>query len=170
MDIVQVLTEATTVLNEEIKVQFVRQGHHLSGAWEDSIATEIKGDVAIGTALYYGSIVNAGTPASRIPYGGQSSGATTSKYIQGLYGYFQARGLTDKDALRAAFATAKVQKKEGMSTIVSRSYSETGIRQRFMDAIDHSGMGQIINNGMYEIISNFAKVGQDINVDLQVYL
>ena len=170
MTIQSILQAASNVYNDSIRKSFVEQGHHLSGGWEDSINTTLEGDVAVGWAAYYGSIVNSGVAPSRIPFGGESTGAKTSRYIQGLFGYFQQRGLNDKDALSAAFATAKVQKREGMSTEASRSYSKTGERQRFMQAVDMGSTNEIVDNGMLEIITTNAKIGQDIYVDLNVNL
>ena len=159
----KVLKDATDVLNEEIKVQFVRQGHHLTGAWEDSLKTEIIDNEAIGTANDYGSIVNAGVPASRIPFGKRKGGANssagsaeTSAYIMGLFNYWKLRkpGISDKEAMGLAFATANVQKREGMSTINSRIFSLTSKRQRFMNDLDMTATNKVMAKGIHAIIKD----------------
>lgn len=131
-----VLSEAAEFLDENIKRGWAAQGHRMTGAWEDSITQQMVSESEIeGLASVYGSIVNAGTTPDRIPYGGQSTGAKKSAYIEGLYNYFRAKGKTHTEALSFAFATAKKQKKEGMSTIASRMYSSTGQRQHFLEAV-----------------------------------
>jgi len=133
METGRILQEAAPVINEGLKKVFDEQGHHLTGAWEDSIHSEVSGDQIIGYANTYGSIVDAGVRPDRIPYGDTPTGAGTSKYIQGLVLFWKAKGLDDKEALSAAFATAKVQKKEGMSTWGSRDFSATKDRQHFIE-------------------------------------
>lgn len=154
----QILFEASQVINDEIKVSFARQGHSLTGAWENSIyAQQIGGDEVEGLALTYGSIVDAGTTADRIPYSGNGGGGV-SQYIQGLFNFWKLRkpGITDKEALSLAFATAKVQKEEGMSTFGSRAYSETQNRQRFIeDALveTESKVTNMVFSGMVNIVN-----------------
>ncbi len=134
-----ILTDAANFLDSRIKIEWEAQGHHMSGAWENSITHEMVSESEIaGLASAYGAIVNAGTKPDRIPYGGVPTGAKTSAYIQGLYNYFKAKGKTHKEAMSFAFATAKKQKKEGMSTVASRVYSSTGQRQHFLEAVIES--------------------------------
>jgi len=147
----EILFDATEILNDEIKKAFQEQGHHLTGLWEQSLsATSYAPNEVEVSARSYGSIVDAGVSPDRIPFGGQSTGNYgvgisgsgdnesfhgTSKYIQGLFNFWKLRkpGISDKEALGLAFATAKVQKKEGMSTSGSRVFSESGERQRFVE-------------------------------------
>ena len=158
MTTTQILLEASQVINDEIKVAFARQGHSLTGAWENSIyAQGLNSDEVEGLALSYGAIVDAGTTADRIPYSGNGGGGV-SQYIQGLFNFWKLRkpGITDKEALSLAFATAKVQKKEGMSTVGSRPYSETQQRQRFIEDafIDtESKVTDMIFSGMVDIVN-----------------
>lgn len=145
-----ILQGAAEMINEEIRKIFREQGHHLTGAWEDSLSsTSFSENEIEGRAKSYGAIVNEGVPASRIPFGGEGSfsgvgigGGTgegesfhpVSQYIQGLFRFWKLRkpGITDKEALSLAFATAHVQKKEGMSTVNSQRYSQWGDRQHFV--------------------------------------
>lgn len=138
----QILFRAAQVLEPQIKRGFQAQGHHLTGAWEDSIFSVVGGDGNIleGFARYYGSIVNAGVVPGRVPYGGTGggTGAKTSKYIDGLTAFFIARGLDPKEAKNAAFATANVHKKEGMPSPGSYLYSGTGMRTDFIDGVNEA--------------------------------
>lgn len=133
-----------TRLIEELR----NQGHYLTGAVERSIHGEISkingGTALSGTALYYAKIIHAGASADRIPFQ-PGSGAKTSKYIDALIGYFKLRGLAEKEAKSAAFATAKIHKKEGMPTSNSHTYSSSGERLDFINIVKKA-IGNQINN------------------------
>lgn len=152
-----ILFKAAQFLEEHIIRGWEAQGHNMTGAWEDSItSTSVAPNHIEGLAKSYGAIVNAGVTPGRIPYGGQPTGATTSKYIQGLVGYFMAKGANEKQALSYAFATAKKQKQQGMSTEASRLYSSTGERQNFLQGvIDAIGLqlDTMVLDGMDELIT-----------------
>lgn len=139
------LTTAITTAMEEIKAglqtELQRQGHRLTGSLERSLQYEItrQGNqvVAVMTANDYGVYVEFGVPASRIPYGGKrrgSGGGSKSKYIQGLVRFFELRGVRGEEALRAAFATARKHKREGIPTRSSYAFSENGRRTGFVRA------------------------------------
>lgn len=154
----QILLEAATVINDEIRTSFDRQGHSLTGEWEKSIYAEASGDEVVGLAKTYGLIVDYGTTAARIPYDGNSGNGGTSKYIQGLFNYVKLRhpGFTDKEALSVAFAIAKTQKKEGMSTFASRDYSETKQRQKFIEEAivnTETKVTDMVFGGMVDIVN-----------------
>jgi len=123
---------------DAIKKEFIQQGHNLSGKAAKSIDYDVKpkndGAVIIVSMLYYGNIVDKGVTPARIPFGGKPR-AAKSKYIEGLRRYVQQRmKITGKKALSIAFAIARTQKKEGMSTFKSKRFSKTGRRQNFVDA------------------------------------
>lgn len=135
----QLLLNACNIIIDFIKEEFIKQGHSLTQAWEDSVVSQDDGDE--GAAIYatgYGMIVDAGITPDRIPFGGAGTGGGTSKYIEGLARFWKLRkpGITDKKALQLAFATAKVQSQEGLSTTASQAFSTTGQRQHFMEAIE----------------------------------
>ena len=123
-------------LRKRLIAELQQQGHSLTGALAKSIAYEIKEDAsgvtAIMTALDYGLVLEFGVPANRIPYGGKGGGRGTSKYIQGLVRFFTLRGLGSREALGAAFATAKKHKKEGMPSRGSYAFSSNGRRTGFV--------------------------------------
>lgn len=113
------------------------QGHHLTGALENSIQYEIKvepGQIsAVMTANDYGIFVEFGVPAGRIPFGGnKGKGGGKSKYIQGLVRFFELKGLSGREALGAAFATAHKHKREGMPTRSSYAFSSNNRRTGFI--------------------------------------
>ncbi|SIS72212.1 MULTISPECIES: hypothetical protein [Chryseobacterium] len=150
-----ILRRASKAIDDAVIDEFKSQGHSLTGATEKSIQGKVLGDRVEGEMADHGFILNAGTKASRIPYK-RGSGGGTSKYIEGLKTFFRLRGLSEQEAERAAFATANVQKKEGMSTGGSKQYSKTGERQKFVeiasgkvekevDSILFSGMDEIFN-------------------------
>lgn len=134
------MLQGAQILADEAVNVWTKQGHHLTGGWENSLKYSIiatgRDTTITGTMNYYGVFVNAGVGADRIPYGGPKTGATTSKYIQGLISFWKLRGLSDKAAISAAFATAKKQKKEGMPTAGSYQYSESGQRTQFIAAAE----------------------------------
>lgn len=155
----KLLTKAADAINKNLIKEWQAQGHHLSGAWESSLASKIINGgnslAILGTMAYYGSIVEQGVSKDRIPYGGHKATAGTSKYIQGLVSYFKARGLGEKEAIRAAFATAKTHKKEGMPTKGSYAYSKTGQRTKFIGIVDKaigSDIDKMILDGLDAIV------------------
>lgn len=156
----QILLDAADLLNDEIRKAFQEQGHHLTGLWEKSLsATSYAPGTVEGVAKSYGNIVDAGTLPDRIPYGGSGNGnGGTSQYIQGLFRFWKLRkpGCSDKEALSLAFATAKKQKKEGMSTNASRAYSSTGERQKFVEvAFAHADekVSEFVLDGMTGLVN-----------------
>lgn len=141
MDIRDVLQQADAELQKAIKAELRTQGHHLTGALEASLNGTITvhptsgTGTLVGTALHYSQILSAGTTPARIPYGNYT-GAKTSKYIQALINFFILRGLDEAEAKKAAFATARKQKQEGMPTAASSKYSSTGNRLDFIGIVD----------------------------------
>lgn len=137
-DIIDALDAAMKHLQKQLREELREQGHYLTGALQNSIEYRIypRGTtvvVAEMMALDYGVFMELGVPASRIPYsGGRQGGGGKSKYIQGLITFFQKRGLGEREAMSAAFATANVQKREGMPTNGSFAFSSNGRRTGFV--------------------------------------
>ena len=153
-----ILTKAGKMIQERLRKELQTQGHTLTGKLERSIVSRVvvTGDATVveGVALDYAGILDAGTSPGRIPYR-EGSGAKTSKYIDGLFNFFKLRGLDDKEAKSAAFATAKVQKREGMSTVASHRFSKNGARQHFIE-LTEIALGRTIDDvvipGLDELI------------------
>ncbi|MGB3452953.1 MAG: hypothetical protein WBA59_03905 [Moheibacter sp.] len=148
-----ILIAAGQIINSAIREKLKAKGHFNTGRLEGSIKSDVKGEVVSGEMFDYGHIVDNGTKPDRIPYN-RGSGAKSSKFIYGLTAFFQSRGLSEKEAKSAAFATANVQKKEGMSTGASARFSSTSDRNHFVkDAWTEaeSKLDKAMTEGMNEI-------------------
>ena len=125
-----IVTGLTTELKE--------QGHIMTGRLAKSIRIKtrifLNGFEMEGSFFRYGAIIDRGTKANRIPFGG-TTGKKTSKYIQGLVEFVKKRRIetNQKKALGVAFAIAKTQKKEGMPTKGSFAFSKNGRRIDWID-------------------------------------
>ena len=133
-----VIQQIADMALQGIAIAWRAQGHELTGAavrdMETRIVQTAKGYRIDGYLNDYMAYLNTGIPASRIPYT-RGSGARTSQYIAGLQRYAKMRmGVSDKEALRIAFAIASKHKREGMPTRASARYSRTGKRTGFVDA------------------------------------
>jgi hypothetical protein len=155
----KLMLNAGALINKNLIVEWRAQGHHLTGGWEKSLHGSVFSSgttvVLLGTMNSYGGIVEQGVSNNRIPYGGSKASGGTSKYIQGLVSYFKLRGLGEKEAMRAAFATAKTHKKEGMPTKGSYAYSKTGQRTKFIRIVDKAigkDVDTFISNGFDRIV------------------
>ncbi len=110
-----------------LKARIRLQGHQGSGRLIRSV--EVRVDVKTGglegyiLLNDYAKYLESGVPANRIPFRGVTGRGGTSKYIQGLFQHWRRLGLSPGEALRASFATAQVQKREGMPTRASRRFS-----------------------------------------------
>ena len=134
-----IFEEVNELLISALRDELRKQGHFLTGTLEQSLRGEMSqlsnGFLLEGFALYYSGILNDGVLPSKIPFSGRTGNGGTSQYIQALIQYWQQRGLDEKEATRAAFATAYIHMKEGMSTSSSSRFSETGERQNFIGAV-----------------------------------
>lgn len=125
---------AERFLNEIIRKEMVAQGHHLTGAMEDSLDAEIKksgkSDTMEGYAVEYTKFVNEGVPAE----------SASMKQFPFLVKYFVLRGYPEYSsnsstltARSLAAMTIKKWMKEGMSTQASKRFSSTGSRQNMIE-------------------------------------
>lgn len=112
----------STLLREEI----IAQGHHLTGALEESLTGTASShgntDLLEGFAIFYAQFVDQGFPAS----------SATKKQAPFLIAYFKLKGLSEEEAVGAAFATIKVWMRDGMPTQASKRFSQTGSRTNFV--------------------------------------
>lgn len=131
-----------SLLKLELQSKLERQGYgnKTSSKLQQSMEYEVKAVATLIVAEMYMEdyyiYVEKPTPAERIPFGGNGrSGAKVSKYIQALFRFWKRRkGLSDKDALRASFATANIHKKEGRPSRGSLRYSKDGTRTGFIES------------------------------------
>ena len=136
--IVSGLQDAIKRLREDLRKELKAQGHYLTGKLNDSIEYDIRveGDFVRAEMEIedYGLSMEFGIKPQNIPYS-PGSGAGTSKYIQGLISFWNKRGVTGREGIRAAFATAAKHKKEGMPTRSSYAFSTTGARTGFATTV-----------------------------------
>lgn len=121
-------------LKGELLKTWVEQGHNMNGkvVQEMDLVVEQTFD-KISFLLYslpYGVYIEAGVPASSIPFSGTGGdGGGKSAYIQGLISYAMKRmALDEKQAKSAAFAIAYTHMRRGMPSPASSRYSSTGSR------------------------------------------
>ena len=149
-DIAQMAIEA--VANE-----WKAQGHNLTGAAIKNMETVIRMEtdkiIIEGFVPEYMAINNKGVLATKIPYY-PGSGRKESEYIKGLMKYAKQRfGASEKESKSIAFAIASKHKKEGMPTIGSKRFSQTGKRTGFIEeALDkkQDEMSDLINSAIYQ--------------------
>lgn len=159
---VQILMKGAAKFNEAIRDEFALQGHTLTGGLERSLQNDIttnRNNTEIsGTANVYIDPLNDGVSPANIPYG-THTGATTSKYIQGLAKYVELRmGKTGKEALSIAFAIAKTQKKEGMPTEGSYRFTSTGERKGFLERANEkhgADVDNVIGQGLDDMMESY---------------
>ena len=137
------LEEIMKGLVSDLQKSLIDQGHNLTGRLHDSIVYEVDqdGTTMVGRVLIeeYGVFVEAGVTADKIPFDpsrkkGQGGGGK-SQYIQGLVRFWEHRGLSGREAVSAAFATARIHKREGMPSSNSFGYSSTGERTGFIRTV-----------------------------------
>lgn len=135
-------------LKGKLARRLAAQGHVLTGKLRDSISYKVErvGSKMIAemTALDYGMIIEVGVPAGRIPYSGRTGKGGTSQYIQGLVRFWQIKkGLSARESLRAAFATAAVHKREGIPSRGSYGHSRNGERTNWIKNTLQDNLEQI---------------------------
>lgn len=133
-----IVTNVGKFLNGLLIQELRDQGHHLTGALENSINTSMsietqrKHTIIHGFALDYAIKLN--DPQHEIK--NLPSVAVLTKY-------FILRGLNPLEAQRAAFNTHKRHLKEGMPTKASSRFSKTGVRIQFIDRVWKSNQQKI---------------------------
>jgi hypothetical protein len=148
---------------------FVEQGHDLSGKMKASIRYEIMELVDFSATvrfymLTYGLIQDKGIRPERIPYGRRETGAKTSAYIQGLIEFAMQRFRIGSDeAVSAAFAIARVHKKEGMHTTKSARFSRTGERTDFISTALKRAIPNIKKESAKYVRSFFSFIVREYN-------
>lgn len=161
MNTEQALKSGAKILNKALAAELRAQGHHLTGTLEASIKDETTSSGPLtkvsGSMLYYGKILHFGTDAARVPFN-PGSGKGESKYIAGLTEFFIQRGLGADEAVRAAFATAKKQKAEGMPTNASSRFSKDGQRRNFISNVNDRSAAQV----KATILANLRKMISDV--------
>jgi len=135
-------------INAKLVDEFALQGHHMTGAFEESLEL-LPDDTGVTTmGNTYGIYLNIGVKAEQIKY------PYAKARINGLARFVQFRkGIGGKEGLSIAFAIATVQAKEGMPTKGSYQYSSTGKRTDYIDeAIEKVDIEQIIFDEFVSVI------------------
>jgi len=177
-NIESIIEDVLRLLQADLKEELRQQGHRLTGRLEDSLkyTVEASSTVAVGRmfAEDYGIFVELGVRASRIPFSGNRQGGggkRTSFYIQGLISFWEKRGLSGREAVSAAFATAHVHKREGMPSRRSYAFSSTGERTGFVRAAVERNLdkiGQIIEEKYGATIE--LEIAQQFNERIRIAL
>jgi hypothetical protein len=122
-------------LQKRLIAELQAQGHRLTGALEKSIQYEVKveGDTitAVMTALRL-RFGNGVWRTSQAGYHTAKAAAEHQNTFRDLSGFSPLRGLGSREALSAAFATAKKHKREGMPSRGSYAFSSNGRRTGFV--------------------------------------
>lgn len=147
LNIKQAVQKATMLLKERLAEKFADQGHSLTGESERGLVTT----VALEGGQYIGRVIGAdhflylefGIKPDRIPYSAGQVRGGKSEYIQGLIRFWEKRGLHDREAVGAAFATAKIHSREGLPTRKSLVYSATGHRTGFIAQTVKESEGEV---------------------------
>jgi hypothetical protein len=142
-----------THIIEVIADEWIKQGHDMDGTAISKLfhtVEEYGAETIIkiwdGTSRGYMGILDKGVRANKIPYTPGERRADKSEYIKGLIRFFKhpsRGGLSDEEAVSAAFATAAKHKKEGMPTQDSRRFSTTGKRIHFVSDATRNIMKQV---------------------------
>ena len=153
------------VLSEALANEWEAQGHHMTGKIVKDIEYVTKQEankITLSGMIYaYGNIQASGVNSDKIPFSGtakrgQGTGGI-SKYIQALKKYAEIRmNIPENKSLGVAFAIAKTQKKEGMPTRGSYTYSNTGKRTEWIeDAFkrDEDKITEAIREMCYNLLS-----------------
>jgi hypothetical protein len=122
LDLIAAMNTALNDAAVDLLIELDAQGHRNTGALEKSIKVDVKleGRKIVGevSGLDYIDYINRRTRHSRV------AGAQ----VAGLFQWWKAKGLSDKDARSAAFATAVNQVKYGSPTPGAFRYTTNGKR------------------------------------------
>lgn len=162
MNIEDIYQGAERLINQILRDEMVAQGHHLTGAMEDSLSSDIyqksKAHIMEGFSVYYAKFVNEGFPAESASF----------KQVPFLIEYFIKRGFpvasSNKQTATAttmAFATVRKWMKEGMPTQASKRFSSTGSRTNMIEnAFEGHGAeidGYLLNGFDFVVEERFQK-------------
>ena len=135
-DIRPILENVMQLMQGRFRDSLKAQGHVNRGNLSESIQykIEVSGDIGIGKIEIsdYGIYVNVGVKAGRVNYP-----------IQVMIDWWQDRGLSEREATSAAWATRAVHKREGIPTRASARFSETGDRLGFVEAAVEQSLEEI---------------------------
>lgn len=124
-DLIDAMREALDAGRDGLRNEWHAQGHTLTGQVSRTMTTEVitEGDNVRGVIMAedYAVYIDAGVRADRIRYP-----------IRVMIEYFKKRGLPQKEAVSAAWATKRTHEKEGLPTRGSYAFSKNGHRLGFI--------------------------------------
>jgi len=177
----EILTKFLAALEEMAetgRVELAEQGHKATGKGIRSIEPKaffrgLNTLVGIIEANDYLMILDAGVPASRIPFSRPGGRGGTSAYIEGLIRWARVvkPGLSLRERRSFAFAVAQNQKKFGMPTPSSFRFSRNGrrtgwIKNSFLKADNERRLIEALQ--VAEILSDsFEEALKSVNVPVQ---
>lgn len=122
-----ILEKIMQFLQGKLRYSLAAQGHTDTGRLGKSITFTVEraGDTTIGKMYFddYGIFVNVGVRAENVRYP-----------IRVLIEWWQRKGLQGREAIRAAYATRAVHRREGIPSRGSYKFSATGQRTKFVEA------------------------------------
>lgn len=125
---------AERLINEVLRKEMIAQGHHLTGAMEDSLGSDIykkgKEDIMQGTAINYTKFVNEGFPAQSASF--RQFPFLLEYFIQRGYPVASSNSAT-LTASQLAAMTIRKWMREGMPTQSSKRFSKTGNRTNMIE-------------------------------------
>lgn len=151
MKLDELFNKVDAIISEQLKIELRAQGHYNTGALDQSIGGEVKGNTLEGHANYYAAILHHG-------FGPEKA---SMKQFPFLVRYFESKGRETKEAKQLAAMTINAWKRDGMPTSGSYAYSETGERLKFIaivkkvintkvDRTMSDGLDKIVNQKFHE--------------------
>lgn len=140
-ELIPVVEVTMALIQKKLRESQREQGHDNTGKLRESIKYDVIADTRtiVGRMYFedYGLYVNVGVRAANVRYP-----------ISVMIEYFRSKGLNEREATSAAWATRTVHQREGIPTRASSRFSQTGQRTQFVEkAIEESldDIGAIID-------------------------
>lgn len=174
LNIKQSLEKVMRILQHRLRKKLEAQGHNLTGRLAKSLEYEVvfENGAFVGRmgGEDYGLFLEFGIRPEKIPYSPGRGRGGRSQYIQGLVKFWKKKGLNEREALSAAFATANVHKREGIPTRASYQFSRTGTRTGFITEVLNESIFEIqgLMEDEFEGVGLEIQLGEMKNIDLLI--
>jgi len=148
--LVQAITESLAGSVRELQQELDAQGHRNTGALNSSMKVEV--------IARNGSVLGTVSAFQRLDYVNRRvfQRRVTWAQVRGLTEYFRSKGLSEKEAKSAAWATAKKQVTEGSPTRGSYAYSSNGRRTNAIETV-YGDYGQRLVRELGEAVTTFIR-------------
>lgn len=125
-ELTPVVEVTMALIQRKLRESQQAQGHDNTGRLRESIQYDVIADTntIVGRMYFedYGIYVNVGVRAASVRYP-----------ITVMIEWFRSKGLNEREATRAAWATRAVHQREGIPTRASARFSQTGQRTGFVE-------------------------------------